>query len=123
MYLIALVGMLMIVFSGAMVLSPDRWSSFAMTFSEMKYGRLLEAGSGLLFGAVLMLFAEQTGDPTLVGPIGLVLAIYGVAVLLTPAAALQKFLRLWARKKLFLPAALATTVLGIYLVYVAVPLS
>jgi hypothetical protein len=119
MYPIALVGALIVVLSGAMILRPERWSGFMMTFSEMKYARLLEAASGLLFGAVLMLFAEETRDPILVGPIGLVFAIYGVALLLTPSSVLQAFVRWWARKKLFVPAALGAVVIGVYLVYVA----
>ena len=104
-----------------MIFNPGYWSVGVVRFSEKPYFHPFEILSRLAFGAVFIVYADQTLYPTLMSGIGYLLVAVGVGLLLTPPARHRQF-ALWSAhrfKNTFRPAGFVSLVFGAFLVYAA----
>lgn len=98
MWLIALFGLLMIAVSLVILFKPVYFSFKTIEFSHQKWFHPFEISSRILFGIILVYFAEQTLHPTLFGYLGYIIMAVGVGLLFTPVTLHQKYARYWAAK-------------------------
>jgi hypothetical protein len=120
-YAIAFFGMLMIFLSVAMVVDPDSFSSGILKFSRMPYFHGFEIVSRVAFGAVFVVFSEQTRYPAVIGAFGYLMVTVGLGLLIAGSSRHKQFAVWSARKfnKTFRPAGIASIVFGSFIVYVA----
>ena len=109
----------MILLSGVMVIDPDKWSDGILKFSRMTYFHGFEIVSRLLFGAIFVVFSEQTLYPTVMGAFGYLMVAVGVGLLVAGPSRHKRF-AVWSAKKFnktFRPAGVVSTVAGVFIVY------
>ncbi len=122
MFLIAFIGILMMLLSVMMIVNPDRWSERIVTFSEKPYFHPFEVLSRFIFGLVFIIFAEQTLYPVLMSVIGYVLLAVAAGLLILMPARHRRFATWSAHrfKKMFRPMALGSLIFGSFIVYAVV---
>jgi hypothetical protein len=118
-YAIAFFGVLMILLSAVMVIDPDRWSDGILKFSRMRYFHGFEIGSRLFFGAIFIVFSQQTLYPTVMGAFGFLMVAVGLGLLAVGASRHRQFAAWSAAKfnKVFRPAGIVSTIFGAFIVY------
>ena len=119
MYAIAFFGILLVLISFVMVIDPDYWSNGIVKFSRAKYFHGFEIISRLGFGAVFIVFSEQTHYPAVIGTFGYLMVTVGVVLLLTPPSRHKQF-AVWSAKKFnktFRPAGTVSMLFGAFIVY------
>lgn len=121
MYLIAFFGALMALLSVVMVANPGYWSRAIVKFSKASYFHPFEILSRLIFGIILINFADQTLHPTLISVVGYILVIVGIGLSFTPPSRHRQFAVWSAQKfrKVFRPAGAVSFAFGIFIVYAA----
>ena len=122
MYFISLFGALMVLLSIIMVVSPEYWSKGIMKFSEKPFFHPFEIVSRLLFGVVLVVFADQTLYPIFMSFLGYVLVLVGVGLAFTPPSRHRQF-AVWSAQKfkeMFRPAGIGSLLFGTFIIYAAV---
>ena len=122
MYAIAFFGVLLMCFSGVMVIAPDKCSAGILEFSTKWYFHAFEIISRILFGAIFIAYAEQTLFPTIMGAFGYVMVAVGVGLLLAGPSR-HKHFAVWSAerfKNVFRPAGFASIVVGALIVYGAI---
>jgi len=120
-YLIALFGVLLVLFSVVMMANPGCWSRGIVKFSELDYFHPFEILSRLLFGVIFITFADQTLYPVMMSVIGYVLVAVGIGLSLTPPSKHRR-LAVWSAqrfKSVFRPAGALSFVFGIFIIYAA----
>ncbi|WP_456424661.1 hypothetical protein [Rhodocaloribacter sp.] len=121
MYIIALFGILMVLFSAVMVIAPEYWSSGIVRFSEKAYFHPFEILSRLGFGVIFIVYSEQTLFPDVMLGIGYLLAAVGSGLLITPPSQHKRF-AVWSAQKFkrtFRPAGVISLAFGVFIVYAA----
>lgn len=121
MYLIAALGLLTIVLSLMMIVSPAGWAKGILTFSEQRYFHIFEIVSRLLLGVILIGFGGDTLHPRLWVVLGYVM--FAVAVLLVVMG--SKRHRAFAEKsstfeRIFRPAGFFSLAFGVFVIYSAI---
>ncbi|WP_457654021.1 hypothetical protein [Rhodocaloribacter sp.] len=121
MYIIALFGVLMVLFSAVMVINPEYWSNGIVRFSEKAYFHPVEILSRLGFGVIFIVYSEQTLFPDVMLGIGYLLAAVGSGLLITPPSRHRRF-AVWSVRKFkrtFRPAGVISLAFGAFIVYAA----
>ena len=119
MYAIAFFGILMILLSAVMAINPDNWSDGILKFSRMKYFHGFEIASRLFFGAIFIVFSEQTLYPTVMGAFGYLMVAVGLGLLVVGPSRHKQF-AVWSAAKFnktFRPAGIVSTSFGVFIVY------
>lgn len=119
MYIIILFGVLMIIFSAIMIISPVYWSQSIIRFSQTPYFHAFEILTRLVAGAIFVIYADQTHSPTMMKIIGYLLLTVGVGLMLTPPSAHRRF-AVWSAEKFhkaFRPAGVFSLLFGVFLIY------
>ncbi|MGQ0541388.1 MAG: hypothetical protein ACT4O9_06000 [Blastocatellia bacterium] len=121
MYAITAIGILTIVLSLIMIVSPTAWSRGILSFAEKPYFHIAEIVSRLLLGGVLLFFADSTLYPLFVRGVGSVFVFAGVFLIV---AGEKRHCEFAARSatflKLFRPAGVAGVSFGVFLIYIAI---
>ena len=122
MVLVVFFGVLMMVFSLTMIISPSFWSKNILLFSYKPWFHPFEIISRLIFGIVFIAYGDQTAHPQVMRSIGLILLLVGVGLLFTPPGKHRHFARWSARKflKVFRPAGVVSLCFGAFIIYSAV---
>ncbi len=120
MYPIAAIGLLTIILSVYMIVSPSGWSKGILAFSEKPYFHVFEIVSRFLLGVVLIVFSGETLHPRIFLYFGYLL--FGVSVFLLIMGPTRH--RAFAVKsaglgKLFRPAGFFSLAIGVFVVYSA----
>ncbi len=121
MYGIAFFGLLMAALSGSMISNPDGFARGIVRFSEARYFHAFEILSRLAFGAVFLVYSDQTQFPTTMRVVGLLLVAVGAGLLLTPPARHRQY-AVWSAdrfRRLFRPAGVLSMAFGVFIVYAA----
>ena len=121
-YAIAVFGVLMMALSTVMVINPGYWSDVIVRFSRQKYFHAFEILSRLSFGAIFIVFAEQTLYPVVMGVLGYLMMAVGVVLLIMPSRKHKEF-AVWSAKKFrnaFRPAGFGSMAFGAFIVYGAI---
>ncbi len=111
----------MILLSTMMVINPDSWSNGILKFSQMKCFHGFEIVSRLFFGAIFIIFSDQTLYPTVMRAIGYLMAAVGVGLLIAGPSRHKQF-AVWSAKKFyrtFRLAGIASLVFGAFIAYAA----
>ncbi len=121
MIAIVIFGAGMVALSVGMVVKPEAWARAAVRFTRLRFMHPFEIVTRIGFGALFVLYADQTKFPTLIRVLGYALLAVGVALLFTPPRVHRRF-GVWCVEKTarFLrPAGLASLAFGIFLIYAA----
>ncbi len=120
-YAIAFFGILMMLLGVVMAIDPDNWSNGILKFSRMTYFHGFEVVSRLSFGAIFIVFSDQTLYPFVMGALGYLMVAVGVGLLISGPSRRRQFAVWSARKfnKSFRPAGIASTAFGAFIVYAA----
>jgi len=78
---IAFFGLIMIALSFMMIFTPQAWLDRALRFCRLPYMHPLEIAIRLGFGAIFILFADDTRFPVTIRSIGYLLVAVGAALL------------------------------------------
>ena len=119
MYAIASFGILMILLSAVMAINPDNWSDGILKFSRMRYFHGFEIASRLFFGAIFIVFSEQTLYPTVMGAFGYLMVAVGLGLLVVGSSRHRQF-AVWSAAKFnktFRPAGIVSITFGAFIVY------
>ncbi len=122
MYLLASFGILMVLLSISMVLSPIRFSNGIIRFSESVYFHPFEIISRLAFGVVFVIYANHTLYPQMILVIGYILIAVGIGLTLTPPTKHKQF-AVWSAKKFlhaFRPAGVISFLFGLFIIYASI---
>lgn len=122
MYLIAFFGALMILLSAVMVVNPAYWSEGIVRFSQKPYFHPFEILSRLIFGAIFIVFSDQTFYPVIMLVVGYLLVAVGAGLLITPPSKHKQF-AVWSAQKFkqtFRPAGAISLAFGVFIVYSAI---
>ena len=98
MYIIAIFGILLMIFSVIMIINPELWANGIVKFSEKPWFHPFEILSRFGFGLGFVLFAEKTPYPTLMLIIGYLLIAVSIGLLFTPPSKHRQF-ALWSAQK------------------------
>ena len=119
MYLITFFGVLMMLLSIVMMVSPGYWSAGIIKFSKKYYFHSVEILSRLLFGLAFIMFSNQTAHPMIILAVGYILVVVSITLLITPPLMHKQF-AVWSAQrflKVFRPAGLFSFMCGMFLVY------
>lgn len=119
MYIIALFGLLLMVLSTLMIISPASWANNIIKFSEWPYFHLFEIFSRLVFGAIFVKYSDQTLFPNIMHALGYLLVAVAGGLSLTPPSKHKQFAVWSAHKfiKIFRIAGSASLLFGAFLIY------
>jgi hypothetical protein len=121
MYSISAIGLLTIILSLIMVISPTAWSRGILLFAEKPYFHTAEVTSRLLLGGILLFFADGTRYPLFIRIVGGVFIIAGVFLIIAGEKRHRDFaVRSATFTRIFRPAGFAGVAFGIFIVYTAV---
>ncbi|NND45676.1 MAG: hypothetical protein HKN58_10155 [Xanthomonadales bacterium] len=121
MYFIAIFGMLMMVFSIAIIINPTAWAEAIVRFSQWRWFHPFEIVSRLAFGAAFLRWGSETAHPALMQVIGWVLLAVGLGLALTPPSQHRRFAA-WsagAFHKVFRPAGIGSLLFGAFITWSA----
>lgn len=115
MYGIAAFGLLVIVLSLLMIVSPAGWSRGILSFSGKPYFHAAEVVSRLLLGGILIFYAGQTTHPMFMAVVGYLFLGVGAGLLLAGAKRHRAFaVRSASFSRIFRPAGFVSLVFGIF---------
>lgn len=121
MYVIAAIGLLIIILSTIMIVSPTAWSRGILSFAGKPYFHIFEIMSRLLLGGLLLFFAGETLYPVFIYIVGGVFLFAGAFLIVAGAGRHREFaVRSATFVKLFRPAGIAGLAFGALMVYTAV---
>jgi uncharacterized membrane protein len=120
MYAIAAIGLLTIILSMIMIVSPAAWSRGILAFSEKPYFHIFEITSRLVLGGILLFFADGTRYPLFVKIVGGVFLFAGLFLIITGSKRHREFAARSATfTKIFRPAGFAGLAFGAFVIYSA----
>lgn len=120
MYALAAIGLLTIVLSALMIVSPSRWGQGILLFARWRYFHPFEVVSRLVLGGVLVAFANEAMHPRIMAGVGYVLLAVGVGLMLVG----EKRHRAFANRSatftwLFRPAGIVALAFGAFVMFSA----
>ncbi len=121
MIAVALFGAGMVALSLGMVARPEASARAAVRFTRLRWMHPFEVVTRIGFGALFVLYADQTKFPLLIRVLGYALLAVGIALLFTPPRIHRRF-GVWCIEKTarFLrPAGVMSLAFGIFLIYAA----
>lgn len=120
MFAIAAIGLLTIVLSLIMIVSPAGWSRGILLFSRKPYFHVTEVFSRFLMGGVLVFFASQTLYPLFIATVGYIFLAVGVLLIAIGARNHRAFaVRSASFVPLFRPAGVVSLGFGAFVIYTA----
>lgn len=118
MYLIAAIGLLTIILSTIMIVSPTAWSRGILTFAEKPYFHVAEIVSRLVLGGILLFFANGTQYPLFIKVVGGVFIFAGVFLIIAGEKRHREFaVKSATFTGIFRPAGFAGLAFGVFLIY------
>ena len=121
MYAIAAIGLLTIILSMIMIVSPAAWSRGILFFAEKPYFHIFEISSRLLLGCVLIFFAGETLCPLFIKIVGGIFIFAAVFLSIAGSRRHREFaVKAATFFKLFRPAGVAGVAFGAFVVYLAI---
>ena len=124
MFAIVIFGLLMMIFSLTMVISPEYWSKRIILFSEFKYFHPFEIVSRLSFGVLFLIYSHESSYPNMILGIGYLLIAVAIGLLLTPPSK-HKVFAVWSAEKfkhIFRPAGIISFIFGLFILYTVFPI-
>ncbi|WDE03405.1 hypothetical protein SG34_018640 [Thalassomonas viridans] len=121
MYFIAGFGILLVLLSTIMFVSPGYWSKGIVTFSQKPYFHWFEVSSRLIAGVLLLIYHQTSLYPDLIFGFGVLLVAVGLGLVISGAERHRNF-AVWSAKKfkpVFRGAGLSAFLFGCFLVYAA----
>ena len=121
MFAIAAIGLLTIILSLIMTISPSAWSRGILAFAEKPYFHIAEIVSRLALGGILLFFADATLYPLLVRIVGGVFLFAGSFLIIAGEKRHREFaVKSSTFINIFRPAGIAGVIFGAFLIYIAV---
>lgn len=115
-------GILTMVLSLIMIISPQYWSDGIVTFSKKTYFHWFEVFSRLIAGVLFVVFSQATLYPQLVVGIGFLLILVALGLTITGSVRHRKF-AVWSADKFkgtFRPAGFGSFTFGLFLIYISI---
>lgn len=122
MYLIAVFGFLMMMFSIVMVVNPDSFSNGIIWFSKKSYFHLFEIISRIIVGIIFITNSPSTVFPKVIYMIGFILVLVGCGLALTPPHLHKKY-AVWSANSFrnkFRIIGIVSIPLSLFLIYIAI---
>ncbi len=121
MYVIAAIGLLTMILSIVMIVSPAAWSRGILSFSQKPYFHITEIASRLLLGALLIFFANATMHPLLFKIFGGVCLLAAIILIVMGSKRHCDFaVRSATFIKIFRPAGIVSFTFGVFMIYSAI---
>ncbi len=121
MYFITGFGVLMMILSIVMIVSPRYWSDGIISFSQKSYFHWFEVISRAIAGLIFVHFYESTLHPNLIFAAGCLLVAVSVGLVLAGSVKHRKF-AVWSAnkfKKTFRVSGFGSLCFGMFLVYIS----
>jgi hypothetical protein len=120
MYPIFAIGLLTVILSLMMIVSPKGWSQGILAFAARPYFHIAEILLRFALGAVLLIFAEQTLHPLLFRVMGYLVLAVGVGLIMAGPNRHRAFaVKSAGFTSIFRPAGLFSLAFGIFIIYSA----